>query len=224
LEASQEGNNRGVLIDFPARFPEYLVAAIVIILAPGPSVLFAIARAISWGRATAVATVAGNALGMFTLSVLVAFGLGPVLQRSEIAFLSVQILGGLYLIYLGIDAIRLSRIEAADMVNQGETKPTQLRSIRDGFWVGALNPKGLVFFAAILPQFLDRDGSNLTAQLLLMGATFAILAFIGDGTWGVLAGTMREWMANTPSRLVFMRRVGGVVMVLLGVFTLTSAL
>ena len=110
------------------------------------------------------------------------------------------------------------------MINQGEVRPTALRSVRDGFWVGALNPKGLVFFAAILPQFLDRDGSNLTSQLLFMGATFAILALIGDGTWGVLAGTVRNWMANTPSRLIAMRRAGGVVMILLGVFTLISTL
>lgn len=213
-----------MLIEIPSRFPEYLVAAILIILAPGPSVLFAIARAISWGRAAAIATVAGNALGMFTLSVLVAFGLGPILQRSEIAFISVQVLGGLYLIYLGIEAIRHSRVQAAEMINQGEVRPTALRSVRDGFWVGALNPKGLVFFAAILPQFLDRDGSNLTSQLLFMGATFAILALIGDGTWGVLAGTVRNWMANTPSRLIAMRRAGGVVMILLGVFTLISTL
>ena len=213
-----------MLIEIPSRFPEYLVAAILIILAPGPSVLFAIARAISWGRAAAIATVAGNALGMFTLSVLVAFGLGPILQRSEIAFISVQVLGGLYLIYLGIEAIRHSRVQAADMINQGEVRPTPLRSVRDGFWVGALNPKGLVFFAAILPQFLDRDGSNLTSQLLFMGATFAVLALIGDGTWGVLAGTVRNWMANTPSRLIAMRRAGGVVMILLGVFTLISAI
>jgi len=213
-----------VLIEIPSRFPEYLVASILIILAPGPSVLFAIARAISWGRAAAIATVAGNALGMFALSVLVAFGLGPILQRSEIAFIAVQVLGGLYLIYLGIEAIRHSRIQAADMINQGEVRPSALRSIRDGFWVGALNPKGLVFFAAILPQFLDRDGSNLTSQLLFMGATFALLAIIGDGTWGVLAGTVRKWMANTPSRLIAMRRSGGVVMILLGLFTLISAL
>jgi threonine/homoserine/homoserine lactone efflux protein len=213
-----------VLIEIPSRFPEYLVAAILIILAPGPSVLFAIARAISWGRAAAIATVAGNALGMFTLSILVAFGLGPILQRSEIAFVSVQVLGGLYLIYLGIEAIRHSRVQAADMINQGDVRPSTFRSIRDGFWVGALNPKGLVFFAAILPQFLDRDGSNLTSQLLLMGATFALLALIGDGTWGVLAGTVRNWMANTPSRLIAMRRAGGVVMILLGVFTLISAI
>lgn len=213
-----------MLIEVPSRFPEYLVASILIILAPGPSVLFAIARAISWGRAAAIATVAGNALGMFALSVLVAFGLGPILQRSEIAFIAVQILGGIYLIYLGIEAIRHSRIQAADMINQGEVRPSALRSIRDGFWVGALNPKGLVFFAAILPQFLDRDGSNLTSQLLLMGATFGLLALIGDGTWGVLAGTVRNWMANTPSRLIAMRRSGGVVMILLGLFTLISAL
>ena len=207
----------------PARFPEYLVAAVLIILAPGPSVLFAIARAIAWGRATAIATVAGNALGMFSLSILIAFGLGPILERSELAFISVQILGGLYLIYLGIDALRHSRVHAEDMVNQGDIKPKTLKSIRDGFWVGALNPKGLVFFAAILPQFLDKNDANLTVQLLIMGATFALLAFIGDGIWGILAGTARVWMANSPVRLIRLRQLGGVVIILLGVFTLISA-
>ncbi|NDC12569.1 MAG: LysE family translocator [Actinobacteria bacterium] len=137
-----------------------------------PSVLFIIARAIAWGRATAVATAAGNVTGAFTLSLAVAFGLGPILQRSDLAFLAVQLLGGLYLIYLGIDAIRHSEIHAEDMINQGEIRPSAMRSARDGFWVGALNPKGLVFFAAILPQFVDRDGGSVTAQLVLMGATF----------------------------------------------------
>lgn len=213
------------MLDYiPSRFPEYLIAAIVIILAPGPSVLFAIARAISWGRSSAVATVLGNALGMFTLSIMVAFGLGPILQRSEFAFISIQLLGGLYLIYLGIDAIRHSQIHASDMVNQGDIRPTQLRSIRDGFWVGALNPKGLVFFAAILPQFLDKGSENLTAELVLMGGSFALLAFFGDGTWGLLAGTLRNRMVDSPARLIFMRRVGGLVMILLGIFTLTTAL
>ncbi|MEY3148938.1 MAG: hypothetical protein RL029_212 [Actinomycetota bacterium] len=211
-------------MDFPARYPEYLVAAMVIILAPGPSVLFIIARAIAWGRATAVATVAGNVTGAFTLSLMVAFGLGPILQRSEIAFITVQLLGGFYLIYLGIDAIKHSKIHAADMVNQGDLRPSPLKSAKDGFWVGALNPKGLVFFAAILPQFIDKGSSNVTSQLVLMGATFAILAFFSDGTWGLIAGTVREWMATTPARLVTMRRIGGLVMMVLGIFTLISAL
>lgn len=211
-------------LDFPNRYPEYLVAAMIIILAPGPSVLFVIARAIAWGRATAVATVAGNVTGAFTLSLMVAFGLGPILQRSETAFIGVQLLGGLYLIYLGIDALRHSKIHAEDMVNQGDIRPSAARSMRDGFWVGALNPKGLVFFAAILPQFIDRGSSNVTSQLVLMGATFAVLAFFSDGMWGVIAGTVREWMATSPSRLVSMRRIGGCVMITLGIFTLTSAL
>lgn len=211
-------------LDFPTRYPEYLVAAMVIILAPGPSVLFIIARAIAWGRATAVATVAGNVTGAFTLSLMVAFGLGPILQRSELAFIAVQLLGGFYLIYLGIDAIRNSKIHAADMVNQGDLRPSPFTSMKDGFWVGALNPKGLVFFAAILPQFIDKGSSNVTAQLVLMGATFSILAFFSDGTWGLIAGTVREWIATTPGRLVTMRRIGGLVMITLGVFTLISAL
>ena len=211
-------------LDFPSRYPEYLVAAMIIILAPGPSVLFIIARAIAWGRMTAVATAAGNVTGAFTLSLMVAFGLGPILQRSELAFLAVQVIGGFYLVYLGIDAIRHSKIHAEDMVNQGEVKPSALRSDRDGFWVGALNPKGLVFFAAILPQFLDRDSGIVTSQLVLMGATFSVLAFISDGSWGLVAGTVRQWMATSPARLVTMRRIGGIVMILLGLFTLLSAI
>ena len=210
-------------IDFPARYPEYLIAAMIIILAPGPSVLFIIARAIAWGRLTAVATAAGNVTGAFTLSLMVAFGLGPILQRSEIAFIAVQVIGGFYLIYLGIDAVRHSKIHAEDMVNQGEIRPSAFRSARDGFWVGALNPKGLVFFAAILPHFLDRDSGNITAQLVLMGATFSVLAFFSDGSWGLIAGTVRQWMATSPSRLVTMRRIGGLVMISLGIFTLISA-
>ena len=112
----------------------------------------------------------------------------------------------------------------SDMVNQGDVRPTALISARDGFWVGTLNPKGLVFFAAILPQFLDRGSSNVTSQLVLMGATFSVLAFFSDGSWGLIAGTVREWMATSPSRLVTMRRIGGVVMTALGIFTLASAL
>ena len=91
---------------FPSRLGEYLATSIVIVLAPGPSVLFIIARAVSWGRKTALYTVTGNAVGSFILSALVAVGLGPILQRSDLAFAVVQWGGGTYLIYLGIDALR----------------------------------------------------------------------------------------------------------------------
>jgi len=212
------------LIVVPTRIWEYCIAAMIIILAPGPSVLFVIARAIAWGRATAVATVAGNVTGAFTLSVVVAVGLGPILQRSEIAFISVQILGGLYLVYLGITAIKHSQIHASDMTNQGDIRPSMWRSMREGFWVGALNPKGMVFFASILPHFVDREAGKITSQLILMGAIFAFLAFFSDGGWGVLAGTIRNWLATDLKRLVLMRMAGGIVMIILGLLTLLSAI
>jgi threonine/homoserine/homoserine lactone efflux protein len=208
----------------PSRLPEYFVAAMVIILAPGPSVLFVIARAIAWGRKTAVFTVAGNVTGAFSLSVFVALGLGPILQRSDLAYSAVQGAGGLYLIYLGIDAIRKRAIHAADMTNQGDIAPTVRRSIRDGFWVGALNPKGVVFFAAVLPQFIDRERGSVTAQLILLGAIFAILAFVSDGSWGMLAGTALSWLATDGSRLERLRATGGVIMIVLGISVLYSAI
>jgi threonine/homoserine/homoserine lactone efflux protein len=208
----------------PTRLPEYIVAAMVIILAPGPSVLFVIARAIAWGRATAVFTVTGNVTGAFSLSVFVALGLGPVLERSDIAYLAVQWAGGLYLIYLGIEAIWKRTLHAADMANQGDIAPSIRRSIRDGFWVGALNPKGVVFFAAVLPQFIDRDRGSVTAQLIFLGAIFAVLAFVSDGSWGVLAGTARNWLATDSKRLEKLRAAGGVIMILLGIQVLVSAI
>ena len=208
----------------PTRLAEYIVAAMVIILAPGPSVLFVIARAIAWGRKTAVLTVAGNVTGAFFLSTFVAFGLGPILQRSEIAYIAIQWGGGLYLVYLGVDAIRHRRAHAADMKNQGDVAPSVRRSIRDGFWVGALNPKGLVFYAAVLPQFIDRERGHVTGQLILLGAIFSILAFFSDGTWGLLAGTARQWLATDSNRLERLRSTGGAIMIILGISVLVAAI
>jgi len=208
----------------PSRLPEYIVAAMVIILAPGPSVLFVIARAIAWGRKTAVFTVAGNVTGAFALSTLVAIGLGPILQRSDLAYAAIQWGGSLYLMYLGVEAIRQRKIHAEDMRNQGDAAPGIARSIRDGFWVGALNPKGLVFYAAVLPQFVDRDRGNVALQLIFLGAVFSILAFISDGTWGLLAGTARQWLATDAKRLEKLRATGGIVMIILGISVLISAI
>jgi len=208
----------------PSRLAEYIVAAMIIILAPGPSVLFVIARAIAWGRKVAVFTVAGNVTGAFFLSTFVAFGLGPILQNSDIAYIAVQWGGGLYLIYLGFDAIKHRKIHAADMTNQGDREPSALRSMRDGFWVGALNPKGLVFYAAVLPQFIDRDKGHVTSQLILLGAIFSALAFISDGSWGLLAGTARAWLANDSTRLEKLRAAGGSIMIVLGLSVLFFAI
>ena len=207
----------------PTRITEYLIAAIIIIIAPGPSVLFVIARAVSWGRKISVLTVAGNVTGSFVLSTLVALGLGPILQKWHIAYVAVQWGGGLYLIYLGIEAIRQRAVHAADMTNQGPVAPSIRKSIRDGFWVGVLNPKAIVFFAAVLPQFVDIDGGHVTSQLIFMGLVFCVLAFISDGSWGLLAGTARAWLATDNRRLERLRGFGGIIMIILGLAVLYSA-
>ena len=208
----------------PSRLIEYIVAAMIIILAPGPSVLFVIARAIAWGRKVAVFTVIGNVSGSFVLSVFVALGLGPILQKSDLAYTAVQWGGGLYLIYLGIDAIRKRKLHAADMTNQGDITPKAGRSIRDGFWVGALNPKAIVFYAAVLPQFIDREKGQVTAQLILLGAIFSVLALISDGSWGLLAGTARAWLSGDANRLEKLRASGGCVMIFLGLAVIYSTM
>ena len=208
----------------PSRLWEYLIATVLIILAPSPSVLFTIARAIAWGTVAATATVIGNAFGMFLVSVLVAFGLGPLLQSSKLFYNGIQWAGGAYLIYLGYAAIAASRVDAQGMQKTEGSKPSFFTSLKNGFWVGVLNPKSIVFFAAILPQFVDQEKNNVTAQLLLLGAIFAAIAMISDGSYGLLAGTVRSWLAGDVKRLIFMRRFGGVVMIGLGVFTIFSAL
>jgi threonine/homoserine/homoserine lactone efflux protein len=186
-------------------------------------VLFTIARAIAWGRMAAIATVIGNAMGLFLVSVLVAFGLGPLLQGSKLFYNSIQWAGGAYLIFLGYAAIWASQVVAQGMQKIEGSKPSFFTSLKNGFWVGVLNPKSFVLFATVLPQFVDRQKNNLTAQLLLLGIIFATVAMISDGSYGILAGTVRSWLAGDLRRLIFMRRFGGVVMIGLGVFTILSA-
>ena len=207
----------------PSRLWEYLIASGLIILAPGPSVLFTIARAISWGRAVAVATVLGNALGMFTISILVAVGLGPILQRSHSFYLAVQWLGAGYLVYLGSEAIFHSRLHAKSMTDLSGGKPSIRRTIREGYVVGVLNPKSLVFFAAILPQFIDKGRGHLISQLLLLGAIFCLICLFSDGSWGIVAGSARAWLSSDPLRLIRLRVGGGAVMVGLGIFTFINS-
>ena len=203
---------------------ELIIASVAIILIPGPSVMFVIARAVAWGRVTAVLTALGNAIGMLLLSIFIAVGLGPLLQRSELLLASVQILGGLYLIQLGVSAYRHRREHADDMIKVEEIKPSYVQILRQGFTVGALNPKALVFFSAVFPQFVDSEVGSITFQLLVFGLIFAFLSFALDGTWGLLVGSSRDWFVTSKNRLVVLRSIGAVVMVALGVGVIVPVL
>jgi threonine/homoserine/homoserine lactone efflux protein len=194
-----------------------------IIIVPGPSVLFTLARGVAWGRFVAVMTVLGNSLGTLLLSVVIAVGLGPLLSRSHPLSIVLQLGGGLYLIHLGVDAFRHRREHAAQMTQRESVRPSTVKVVRQGFVVGILNPKSLVFFAAVFPHFVSTSKGNTTVQLLIFGLVFSVLAFLSDSTWGIIAGTAREWLSASPTRLIVLRTIGATVMCVLGVLILSAA-
>lgn len=206
------------------RLATFLLASIAIIVVPGPSVLFTLARGVAWGRTVAVFTVLGNSIGTLLLSVVVAVGLGPLLARSKVFAVILQLAGGLYLLWLGVEALRHRHAHAQAMAKRENTRPSNLHVVRQGFTVGVLNPKSLIFFAAVFPHFVDRTKGNVTIQLLIFGAIFSVMAFLSDGTWGLIAGTAREWLSGSPIRLVVLRTIGACVMMTLGVLIVVSAL
>jgi threonine/homoserine/homoserine lactone efflux protein len=195
-----------------------------IIIVPGPSVLFTLARGVAWGRAVAVLTVLGNSLGTLTLSAVVAVGLGPLLERSRALSIVLQLLGGLYLLWLGFDAFRHRLEHAEAMIKKEAKRPDTLQIVRQGYVVGVLNPKAMVFFVAVFPHFVDRSKGNVTLQLLFLGVLFSVMAFCSDSTWGFIAGTARVWLSSSPRRLVRLRTIGACVMMGLGVLIIVSAI
>jgi threonine/homoserine/homoserine lactone efflux protein len=180
----------------------FFIASIAIIVAPGPSVLFTLARGVAWGRAVAVLTVAGNSLGTLVLSVVVALGLGPLLASSKAFSVALQIAGGAYLVWLGVDAFRHREAHAQAMVAREGERPSPVMVVRQGFVVGVLNPKSLVFFAAVFPHFVDRAKGHETVQLLIFGIIFSVMAFCSDGTWGFIAGTAGACVMMTLGTLI----------------------
>ncbi len=206
-----------------SQLAEFFIASITIIMVPGPSVLFTLARGVAWGRAVAVLTVLGNSIGTLVLSVVVAVGLGPFLSHSKAFSVSLQLAGGLYLLWLGIGALRHRHAHAEAMTKREAYRPSNFSIVRQGFTVGVLNPKSLVFFAAVFPHFVDRTKGQVTVQLLIFGVIFSVMAFLSDGTWGMIAGTAREWLSNSPQRLVGLRTVGACVMMTLGVLIMVGA-
>jgi threonine/homoserine/homoserine lactone efflux protein len=194
----------------------FTVTAFVLIAIPGPSVLFTVSRAITLGRGAGVATVAGNTVGAFTQVVAVAFGIGPLVERSVLLFTVLKLAGAAYLIVLGAQAIRHRRSLAEALGAKIEPK-SATRIVIDGFTVGVTNPKVIVFFAAMLPQFVDRQAGNVPAQIIALGAIFAGIALLSDSTWALAAGTVRTWLAKSPRRLELIGGAGGLAMIGIGV-------
>jgi len=197
------------------RLAAFAAVALALIVVPGPSVLFVISRGVALGRRAALATVVGNAAGVYLQVVGVAYGLGIVLERSAMVFNAIKLAGAAYLVLLGLRAIRHRRRLAGVLDAAVSPKPTR-RILREGFVVGLTNPKAAVFFAAVLPQFTDRAAGHVPLQFLVLGLVFVAIALVCDGAWGVAAGTARSWLARSPRRLEALGGTAGVVMIGLG--------
>ncbi|WP_027345756.1 LysE family translocator [Hamadaea tsunoensis] len=198
------------------RLLAFAAVSFLLILVPGPSVLFVIGRALAQGRRAALTTVAGNTLGAYLLVVAVAFGVGSVVERSVVVFTVLKLAGAAYLVYLGVKAWRERGGLQATFAGAG-TPRGGLRTFWEGFTVGVSNPKTIVFFGAVLPQFVDRGQGHVTGQMLILGLVFNLIAIVSDGTWGLVASGARNWFARSPRRLSLIGGVGGLTLIGLGV-------
>ncbi len=192
--------------------------AAVLIAIPGPSVLFTVSRALTVGRRAALFTVIGNELGGCAQVAAVAFGAGALVERSAELFTVVKLAGAAYLVYLGVQAVRHRQSMAVALAAR-VTPVRPARAIRDGFMIGATNPKTIVFLIIALPGFTDRAPGHLPlqAQMLILGAVFPAIAFFLDSAWAAAAGTARQWFTRSPRRLALIGGTGGLVMIGLGV-------
>jgi threonine/homoserine/homoserine lactone efflux protein len=182
----------------------FALAGVVLVIVPGPSVLFIVGRALAHGRRAALTSVAGNTTGAALVVLVVALGLGAVAAQSVAVFTVIKLVGAAYLCYLGVQTFR-KRGELAALIGQ-PAGPADRRLYWQGVVVGATNPKVLVFFSAVLPQVIDPRAGDATTQMLVLGLVFALIAATLDSVWGLAAGTARAWFATSPARL---RRVGG---------------
>lgn len=200
-----------------AHLVPFLLTVYVLILIPGPSVLFVVSRGVALGRRTALATVLGNTSGLLLQLVLVVVGLGSVLASSETVYTVLKVIGGAYLVILGVRSIRERKTLAVSLAPTTVASQRLGTVIREGFVVGATNPKGLIIFTAVLPDFIDRSAGHQTLQLATMGLICAVIAVLSDGSWAIASGTARAWLGRSPRRLERMSAGGGVTMIALGV-------
>ncbi|MFE5186330.1 LysE family translocator [Streptomyces sp. NPDC056628] len=201
------------------RMPAFAAMSLLVIAIPGPSVLFVVGRALAHGRRSAVATALGNVVGSYLLVIAVAVGIGSLVERSVTVYLTVKLAGAAYLVWLGVQAFRHRKELKASALHTGTREPAlgDLRTLLDGVLVGVTNPKGVVFFAAVLPQFVDHSARHVPLQMLVLGLVPITIGLVTDTLWGLTASAARTWFARSDRRLSLIGGAGGCTMIGLGV-------
>ncbi|HPU13278.1 MAG TPA: LysE family translocator [Aeromicrobium sp.] len=194
----------------------FALASFALIIIPGPSVLFVVGRSLSHGRRVGLLSVVGNALGSVPVVLAVAFGLGAVVANSLVLFTAIKIVGACYLVFLGVQAIRSAGKKAQPSEHLTASGSTYRRTILQGATVGLTNPKTIVFFVAVLPQFVSVSAGNVAFQMILLGLIFLVIGLVSDSVWVLAAASARQWFARSPRNLIAVQRTGGAMMIGLG--------
>lgn len=194
----------------------FIIAALVVLIIPGPGVLYIIARSISQGQRAGLISVLGLSVGALLHVAAATLGLSVILLTSATAFNIIKLLGAAYLIYMGIRVL-LSRHAIVDMKSP-EPQALQ-RLFIDGVIVSVFNPKIAVFFLAFLPQFVSPNYGSIPQQVFFLGIAYVALALITDGSYAILAGQLRHWLGNKVVQGPLPRYTSGFVYLGLGVST-----
>jgi threonine/homoserine/homoserine lactone efflux protein len=204
----------------PSRLALFLGASLLLLVVPGPAVLYVVTQSVSHGRRSGFASVAGITTGTLVHIAAATVGLSALLASSALAFDVVKYLGAAYLIVIGLR--RLAGLERPDAARPRGRRDLG-RLYRQGIVVNVLNPKTALFFLAFLPQFVDPSRGAAWAQILVLGLLFAFLGLLSDGTWALIAGTLGARLRRSARFPQVQRYVSGSVFVGLGAVAALSA-
>jgi len=202
-----------------SRLTLFIVAALVLLVTPGPAVLYIVARSIDQGRMAGIVSTLGIGLGTLVHVIAAALGVSALLVSSVLAFNIVKYVGAMYLIYLGVR--RLLTREKLQQPTVIEYKRLS-RIFYQGVVVNLLNPKTALFFFAFLPQFVDVARGSVAGQIMFLGIIFIMMGILSDGLYALLAGTMGNWLKGNLHFIRAERYFAGTIFIALGVTTALS--
>jgi threonine/homoserine/homoserine lactone efflux protein len=198
----------------------FAVAAVTLLLIPGPAVLYVVTRSVDQGRAAGLASVCGVHVGTLLHVTAAALGLSAVLVSSATAYDTVRWLGAAYLVWLGVRRLLARDEDAPEAITGPDARRVGLgRIFAQGVVVNVLNPKTALFFFAFLPQFVDTSRGSVPFQVVVFGVAFVLLGLLSDGAYALLASTGAGWLRRRPGVAKASRMVSGGVLISLGVTT-----
>jgi len=192
----------------------FTIAALALLLVPGPAVLYIVARSIEQGRLAGLISILGIHTATLVHVLAASLGLSAILASSAIAFGIVKYAGAAYLIWIGVKKL-LSRPAEPSMVTVTAHKLSRL--FRDGFIVNLLNPKTALFFFAFLPQFVDVGRGHVAMQMAILGLIFTVLGFVTDSCYSLAASSAGRFLRGNGAYLRAERYISGTIMIGLGV-------